>query len=231
MNPLLAEALRQADDLTRAALGDDCPVRSRPARRGTVANAAPQALGLEVAELAGHIDLAGSWFQKVEAEGGYLNFFPALAWYNAAVERFPPVGPEAALPTLDVEFPAAIHPADWVFWQALRGTAPDPALTARQDAANPGWLVRYTAWRLADLEPRANPAMDWTAERRQLLWTLAQLPQEGNRRRMAGYLLALAREIWDTGPQALPLALNCHCQAALRAGLRQILAKNCHKMQ
>ncbi|MCC8074362.1 MAG: hypothetical protein LIO95_00220 [Clostridiales bacterium] len=226
MNPLLAKAISQADDLTRAALGGDCPVKSRPSKRRTVANAAPRALGLEGAELVERIDLTSSWFQKVEAEGGYLNFFPALAWYNAAVEQLPPVGPEEALPTMNVEFPATLHPADWRFWQALRGTDPDPALMSRQDAANPGWLVRYTARRLADLEPRASAALDWTAERRQLLWTLVQFPQQGNRRRVAGYLLALAGEIWDVGPQALPLALNRHGQAALNAGLRRVLAEN-----
>ncbi len=229
MNPLLADALRQADALTCAALGGRCPVKSRPSRRGTVANAAPQALGLDGGALAGRIDLTGSWFQKVETEGGYLNFFPAPAWYDAAVEQLPPVGPEAALPPPKVDFPAAIHPADWAFWQALRGTAPDPALVARQDAANPGWLVRYTARRLAVLEPQSDTALDWTAERRQLLWTLAQLPQEGNGRRMAGYLLALAKEIWDIRPQALPLLLNRHCQAALNAGLGQVLAEKQHK--
>ncbi len=226
MNPLLAEALGQADALTRAALGGDCPVKSRPSRRGTVANAAPRALGLDGVKLAGCIDLTNSWFENVEAESGYLNFFPAPVWYDAAVEALPPVGPEAVLPTLDVDFPAAIAPEDWAFWQALRGTAPDPALLARQDAANPGWLVRYTARRLADLEPRAGAALDWTVERRQLLWTLAQLPREGSGRRMAGYLLALAGEVWGIHPQTLPLALNRHCQAVLNAGLRQILAEN-----
>ncbi|MCD7887714.1 MAG: hypothetical protein LUG44_08920 [Clostridiales bacterium] len=231
MNPLLAEAVAQADGLTRAALGGSCPVKSRPSQRGTVANAAPQALGLDGTALAGRIDLAGSWFQAMEAEGGYLNFFPAPAWYNAAVERLPAAGPEAALPTLDVDFPAAIHPADWAFWQTLRGTAPDPALAARQDAANPGWLVRYTARRLAALEPRASSALDWTAERRQLLWTLVQLPREGTGRRMAGYLLALAREIWAVGPQSLPTPLNRHCQAALRAGLGQVLAADHRRTQ
>ncbi|MCD7757397.1 MAG: hypothetical protein LUH45_04425 [Clostridiales bacterium] len=231
MNPLLAEAISQADELTRAALGDHCPVKSRPSRWGTVANAAPQALGLDGAKLAERIDLTGSWFQKVEAEGGYLNFFPALAWYNAAVEQLPPVGPEANLQTPDVAFPAALHPADWAFWQALRGTEPDPALMARQNAANPGWLVRYTARRLADLEPRASAALDWTAERRQLLWTLAQFPQQGNRRRTARYLLALAREIWAIGPQTLPLALNRHGQAALNAGLRRVLGENQRRTQ
>ncbi|MCD8189481.1 MAG: hypothetical protein LUD78_04555 [Clostridiales bacterium] len=229
MNSRLAEAISQADALTRAALGGRCPVRSRPSRRGTVANAAPQALGLDGVELTGRIDLAGSWFHKVEAEGGYLNFFPAPAWYDAAVDAPSPVGPEIVLQPLDVVFPAVIAPEDWAFWQVLRGTGPDPALVARQDAANPGWLVRYTARRLADLEPRACATLNWTAERRQLLWMLAQLPQEGNRRRMAGYLLALAREIWDIGPQTLPLALNRHSQAALNAGLRQVLAENCHK--
>ncbi|MCD7843731.1 MAG: hypothetical protein LUG17_03805 [Clostridiales bacterium] len=231
MNPLLAEAVSQANDLTCAALGGDCPVKSRPSKRGTVANAAPQALGLDGAKLAGCIDLAGSWFQKVEAESGYLNFFPALAWYNAAVEQLPPVGPEATLPTLNVEFPATVHPADWRFWQALRGTDPDPALVARQDAANPGWLVRYTARRLTDLELRANPELDWTAARRQLLWTLAKFPQQGTGRRVAGYLLALAREIWAIGPQTLPLALNRHGQAALNAGLGQILAEKLRRTQ
>ncbi|MCD8147656.1 MAG: hypothetical protein LUD84_10365 [Clostridiales bacterium] len=225
MNPLLAEAISQADALTRAALGGGCPVKSRPSKRGTVSNATPQALGLDGAELTGHMDLTGSWFQRVEAAGGYLNFFPAPAWYCAAVEQLPPVGPEVDLLPLNVDFPATIHPEDWAFWQALRGTAPDPALMARQDAANPGWLVRYTARRLADLELRADAALDWTAERRQLLWTLAQFPQEGNRRRMAGYLLMLAGKIWDVGPQNLPLALNRHGQAVITAGLRQVLAE------
>ncbi|MCD8008900.1 MAG: hypothetical protein LUF68_08240 [Clostridiales bacterium] len=226
MNPLLAAAISQADALTRAALGGDCPVKSRPSKRGTVANATPRALGLDGAELTGRMDLAGSWFQKVEAEGDYLNFFPAPAWYSAAVETLPPVGPEAVLPPLEADFPATIAPADWAFWQALRGTAPDPALLARQDAANPGWLVQYTARRLADLEPRADAALGWTAERRQLLWTLAQLPQGGSGRRLAGYLLALAGEIWGIGPQNLPLALNRHGQAAITAGLRQVLAES-----
>ncbi|MCD7837566.1 MAG: hypothetical protein LUG65_01465 [Clostridiales bacterium] len=231
MNPLLTQALRQADELTRAALGGSCPVKSRPSRRGTVANAAPRALGLDGPELVEHVDLTDSWFQKVEAEDGYLNFFPDLTWYNTAVEMLPPAGAELSLPPLKNDFPAAIRSEDWIFWQALRGAAPDPALAARQDAANPGWLVRYTARRLADLEPRADAALEWTAERRQLLWTLAQLPQEGNGRRTAGYLLALAREIWDIGPQTLPLALNRHCQTALRAGLGRVFAENAHKTQ
>lgn len=222
MNPLLIDACTQADNRIAAALGAACPVKSRLSQRGTVANPAPRVLRRDGEQLAGAIDLADSWFQAVTADGGYLNFTLSLRWYQSAVEAPPPVGKMVNVPGAPVEFSAEIVPEDWYFWKALKGRSPDPAIAARRDRENPGWLVRYTARRLEELEPRAAETIRWTEEERALMLELSRYPQGAQARTAAGYLLGLAQQVWEAGPQKLPAALNRHCQRVLAAGRAEL---------
>lgn len=222
MNPCLIEACDQADNRIAAVLGSRCPAKSALSRRGTVANPAPRVLKLDGQRLADVIDLSGSWFQSVEAEGGYLNFTLSAAWYQAAVEALPAIGEMGEPPVVPVDFSARIDPWDWHFWKALRGKVPDPAIAARQDRENPGWLARYTVQRLADLEPQAGETPPWTEEQKGLMLALARYPQGARPQALAVYLDELSRKIWEIGPGRIPAALNRHCRRILTVGRMEL---------
>ena len=218
MHPLLLCACTQADNCITAALGRPCPAPSRLSSRGTVANPAPRALHLDGAALAGQLSLSGSWFDSVSEEGGFLNFTLSRQWYQAAVEQ--PPGPEAFPDRFPVfsHDPVNISAFDWLFLWALRGRAPAPDLAARQDAANAGWLVRYTFRRLDMLEQRASHCLRWTPSERSLMETLAQFDPSAPPRRQADYLVGLSKRIWDIGPRRLPGLLSRHARGVLAAG-------------
>lgn len=218
MNPLLTAACEEADNLIAAVLGARCPVRSRLSQRGTIANPAPRALRLDGAALAGSIDLTGSWFSHVEQEKGFLNFTLSEGWYQAAAAQAPEAPPPLPEPPLTGVFPAVIAGEDWRFAKALYG-APVPELCARQDASNPGWLVRYTLRRLKVLEARAPVTLPLRDAERSLLRTLARFEPGASPHQQADYLYALARQLWEQPLPALSLVLNRHSQAVLSAGL------------
>lgn len=234
MEDYLAQALSQAAQLTALAAGEPMPQPSGlrgawcaspaafalAARRGT--DPVPTA-----EELARTLDLTGSWFDRAAAEQGYLNFHLAPAWYRAvaggAVEPGPVI--ERSVPGIP-PFPAAIHPGDWRFLcrsgRAQKG--PNPALAARQDDGNPAWLVRYTALRMSALADRAGAAVPehWTPEERSLLRKAAEYPaQRGkNGPQLSRYLVALARQLWQT-PNGSGAVLGV-CARVLAAGYSQL---------
>lgn len=225
MNRLLIQACTQADERISAALGCPCPTKSRLSSRGTVSNPAALALGLDGERLASSIDLRQSWFHQVCIESGYLNFTLSPQWYQAALDELPSNLPQPpSFPRQTADFSAEIHPEDWHFWLALKGKAPTPAMAARQDRENPGWLVRYTTQRLMDLEPRAEKNIAWDAGQRQLMLTLVQYPQGERPRRLAAYLVGLARQIWELAPQRLSAELNRYCQWVLVTGRTELRA-------
>ncbi len=211
---MIAEA--QADSLTAGALERPCTVKSRLSQRGTIAHPAPRALGVDGNALISRLDLRGSWFESVEAEGGFLNFTLSERWYEEAVrETVIPVRLSRAYPPPPA-FPAKIEPFDWAFLWALRGKMPDPSLAARQDGENPGWLLRYTVKRLQGLEKRSSPVCVWTEEERRLMRLAADAPLDSvGDKRKALYLTALTREIWTVKPEHIPQPLNRVLQTTL----------------
>lgn len=215
MNPILYEALEQADQRISQALGRAAPAKSRLSPRGTIFNPAPLALNLNGEELAANIVLEGSWFSQVTADNGYLNFVLSQDWYGAAVEQLPIQKEKKPVPPVAAEYPAAIHPMDWWFLTILKGKKPAPELAARQDRENPGWLVRYTIQRLKELEERSAETIRWTEGERRLMRLLAQDAEKEKPRRQAAMLVELAELVWEIAPQNLPKPLNCYCQRVL----------------
>ena len=162
MEDYRAWALAQGAERIARAAGE--PVSGRCRFQGDWC-ASPGAFGLAsrrgadpaavAAALARGTDLAGSWFDRAEALGGYVNLRLAPAWYGAVASAAVVPGPvaETAVPPCPA-FPAALAPGDWKFLcRSAVGTVP-PALAARQDGENPAWLVRYTARRMAALAGR-----------------------------------------------------------------------------
>lgn len=219
MNPLLTAACGEADNLISVVLRQHCPAQSRLSQRGTISNPTPRALRLDAAALAAGIDLTGSWFSAVKHQGGFLNFTLSENWYRAAAAQMPDPASLPSEPPLTTAFPAVIAPEDWRFAKALYGRPPAPEQCARQDASNPGWLVRYTLRRLNALEHRAPGPLFLNNPERALIRTLVQFDRGVSPRRQADYLYALACQLWELSLPSLSSALNQHCQAVLSSGL------------
>lgn len=157
--------------------------------------------------LARSLPLMGSCFSGVEAQGGYLNFTLSQGWYRSVEDAalLWKTNPQGARQTRPPDYPAAIHPQDWRLLTLLgRGKAPDPGLAARQDRENPGWLLRYTARRLAAFGGN-RPSEGYTAQEQALLLSLAEcLEQAAGSLPLARSLLAAAEAVWRVTPQRLP---------------------------
>lgn len=232
MEDYRAWALAQGAERIARAAGE--PVSGRCRFQGDWC-ASPGAFGLAsrrgadpaavAAALARGTDLAGSWFDRAEALGGYVNLRLAPAWYGAVASAAVVPGPvaETAVPPCPA-FPAALAPGDWKFLcRSAVGTVP-PALAARQDGENPAWLVRYTARRMAALAGRGGgePPPVWAPGDRELLRLTAEYPA---RRREPGpalgrYLAALVRQLWRLEP--VSGAVQRACAGVLAAGYRQL---------
>lgn len=221
MRELLRAACQQTEQAIEAALGRPCPVRSRLSQRGTIASPAPKALHLDGAELASRLSLDGTWLESVSCENGFLNFTLREEWMQAAAERPPAEQPLPPLPEVPVSFPARIHREDWFF----AGKKASPALCARQDQENPGWLVRITEERLRRLEARAVCRSAWTEEEKALLLRLAALDEGMSRGRLRDELTAIARLVWRIGPHRMDGRLNLCCRRVLHNGRAGILEK------
>lgn len=223
MHALLCGACAQADRAVSAAMGRPVPVPTRPSDRADLVSAAPRALGADAAALADRLDLNGTWLESVTARAGFLNFTLSAAWYEATVTQPPEIMPLPDLSPVSVDFSARIDPFDWCFLSALRGKVPDPALAARQDAANPGALLRLTLRRLEQVEGRVPPVTDWTEENRRFLLLLAQYESEARPKRQAIYLEAVARRVWDLGPLHLSAPLLRFARGTLSQGCAALL--------
>ncbi|MCD8340876.1 MAG: hypothetical protein LUC87_01835 [Clostridiales bacterium] len=178
------------------------------------------------AALAQRLALEGTCFTAVQAQGGYLNFTLAPGWYRsvedaALLAEYPARNMQhpAAIPA----YPAAIHPLDWRLLTLLgRGEAPAPGLAARQDGENPGWLLRYTARRLAAFGGDT-PSEGYTAEEQALLLRLAEcLEQTGGSLPLAKSLLRAAEAVWRITPQRLPPRTALAACRVLEQGLRSL---------
>lgn len=178
------------------------------------------------AELASRLSLEGTCFSAVEAQGGYLNFTLSRSWYrsveDAALLAEYPVQ-KMQYPVELPDYPASIHPFDWRLLTLLgKGKAPGPDLAARQDRANPGWLLRYTARRLAAFGGDV-PSGAYTAQERAPLLALAEcLEREGGSLRLARSLLALTDAVWQISPQRLPPRTAAAAGRVLEQGLRSL---------
>ncbi|MCD7857535.1 MAG: hypothetical protein LUG55_07005 [Clostridiales bacterium] len=165
----------------------------------------PEAL---VGALAHRLPLEGTCFSAVEAQGGYLNFTLSQGWYrsveDAALLVEYPVQ-KGQYPVTLPDYPASIHPFDWRLLTLLaKGKAPSPGLAARQDRENPGWLLRYTARRLAAFGGETPPKA-YTVEEQGLLLALAEcLEQAAGSLPHARSLLRAAEAVWRVAPQRLP---------------------------
>lgn len=221
MQQLLRTACQQADSVLAAALGYPCPVKSQLSPRGTVANPAPRALHLDGEALLPRLVLDDTFLESVTCEGGFFNFILKEAWFTAAVQQ--PLDWDE-LPTLspvETDFPAAIHPGDWAF----AGKKASPALCARQDEKNPGWLVRITEQRLQAVEARAQTELHWTDPSKKLFLHLAAYDEGMRTGRLCAYLTELAQMVWQAHPHRLPAPLNRCCQAVLHNGRGVIYRK------
>lgn len=219
MNPMLRQACEQADNCISGALGGRRPVKSRPSDRGTIASPAPRALGLDGETLAAAVRLEDSWFEAVSAEGGFLNLTLRAEWYAAALAAVEEAEPFAPYPPVSVDFPAAIDGEDWAIHRFLWKKQPDPARCARQDAENPGWLLRYTVERLAAVQ--SPEPLGWTAEERRLMWLMACCP-EGSPRKLAYHLTQVVEAVWQITPQRIPAPLSRGCRAVLNRGRAEL---------
>lgn len=221
MKDLIQAACRQADAALEAALGELCPIQSRFSPRGTIANPFPRISGRDGEELAGGISLGGTFLEAVSHQGGFLNFTLGSDWYDAALKLPLQEKPFPPLPPCSLSFSAQIHPEDWAF----AGKQADPQRCARQDAANPGWLVRITEQRLRSVEPFAKEDVCWTDDLRRLLLQLAALEGEKSAGRLSLQLGDAARLIWQIGPHRLPAPLNRLCRVSLHNGRAVIYRK------
>lgn len=227
-------ALTQAAELIAQAAGE--PITQRCRMRGNwCASAAVFALaarqGLEpeqvAAALVRRVELSHSWFDCVEAEGGYLNLRLSPAWYAAVAAEPVTPGPgiESLVPPIPA-FPAAIDPGDWRFLcrSGRKGGDPNPALAARQDDGNPAWLVRYTAQRMGALAVRRGTALpaDWSPEDRTLLRQAAEYPARQLERGTAlgRYLAELAGLLWQC--PGVSGTVQMACAQVLAAGYGQL---------
>ncbi|MCD7919369.1 MAG: hypothetical protein LUG45_04740 [Clostridiales bacterium] len=175
----------------------------------SLAKDAPQPAEALAEELARRLPLEGTCFSAVEAREGYLNFTLSQGWYrsveDAALLAEYPVQ-KMQYPVKLPDYPASIHPFDWRLLTLLgKGNAPGPGLAARQDEANPGWLLRYTVRRLAAFGSEATPSDGYSAAEQALLLTLAVcLDQTAGSLPHARSLLWAAEAVWRVSPQRLP---------------------------
>lgn len=186
--------------------------------------------------LAARLSLAGTPFSSAEAESGYLNFTLSEEWFRALPSFWTETAAELPqegvsfleTPVKDEAFPARYVPFDRVFLSLLR-RQDSLSLCARQDAENPGWLVRYTLRRLADLRQRSGTQAAVQAEHapvpdavfvltdaeRELLLLAAELPGLDGRRRAQG-VLALCQAVWAAAPQRLSTLSRETAELAIR---------------
>lgn len=186
------------------------------------------------ANCAARLSLTGTPFSDVETAGGYLNFTLSEGWFRALPSFWTETHAGAArdalpfseTPVRDAGFPSSYVPFDRRFLAAL-GQRENPAVYARQDAGNPGWLVRYTLRRLAffrrgadEGESAAASAPDCPLSRaeRELLLLAAELPGLDGRRRARG-VLTLCRAVWAVTPQKLGALSLETAERALRDAL------------
>jgi hypothetical protein len=168
--------------------------------------------------LAARMDLSSTWLEAIAAEDGFLNFTLRRSWFSTAAAQPPEIVLFPELPPVDVDFPAGIHPFDWRFLTALRGRTPDPALAARQDAENPGALVRLTLRRLEQIAPRASQGVLWDQKSRRLLLLLSRFEPEAQPKRQSIFLAGVVRQIWDLGPLRMPAPMVVFALGVLSQG-------------
>ncbi len=166
----------------------------------------------------------GPCFSSVEAQGGYLNFTLSQGWYRgvedaALLAEYP--ARTTQYPVALPDYPASIHPFDWRLLTLLgKGKAPSPGLAARQDRENPGWLLRYTARRLAAFGGETPPSGAYTVEAQGLLLALAEcLEETAGSLPHARSLLRAAEAVWRVAPQRLPPRTALAARRVLEQGL------------
>ncbi len=178
------------------------------------------------ADLASRLPLEGSCFSAVEAQGGYLNFTLSQGWYRSVEDAALSVDYPARTaphPVAMPDYPASIHPFDWYLLTLLgKGKAPDPSLAARQDGANPGWLLRYTARRLAAFGSET-PSDGYTPQEQGLMISLADcLEQKAGSLHQDRSLLRALEAVWRVAPQRLPPRTALAACRVLEWGLRSL---------
>ncbi len=232
MEDYLTQALSQAAELVSRAVpctqrcrlaGDWC---SSPAAFSVAAHRgeAPETVAKD---LAAHIDVTDSWFDRVTVTGGYLNFRLSHRWYSAVAAEPVVPGPawRQSVPPIPV-FPAAIHSGDWRFLcrSGRNHRTPEAQLAARQDQGNPAWLVRYTGRRLSGLaeRERGERPEGWSETDRRLLRSVAEYPGRsvGSAPALSHYLTGLAQQLWKTRDSA-PTVQKI-CAGVLTAGYQQL---------
>lgn len=223
MHALLRCACAQADRALAQVLQGPPPVPARPSDRADLASAAPRALGADGAVLAARLNLSETWLEGVSARDGFLNFTLSGAWYEAAVGQPPELVSLPTLPPVQTGFPGRIDPFDWAFLCALKGRPPLPALAARQDAANPGALVRLTLRRLEQVQDRVPPEIAWTQQNRRFLLLLARFEPQARPKRQALYLQSVAEQVWELGPLRLSAPLLRFARGVLTQGSAAVL--------
>ena len=175
--------------------GDWCasPGAGLASRRG----ADPAAVA---AALARGTDLAGSWFDRAEALGGYVNLRLAPAWYGAVASAAVVPGPvaETAVPPCPPSGSPCAGGLEVSLPECRRDCTACPGRPAGR--GEPRLAGRYTARRMAALAGRGGgePPPVWAPGDRELLRLTAEYPA---RRREPGpalgrYLAALARQLW-----------------------------------
>lgn len=233
MEDYLEQALAQASERIARAAGEPVTRRCRmreswcasPAAFALAARRQTDPEQLAVA-LTRKVDLTGSWFDRAEAEKGYVNLRLSPEWYAAVARAIVVPGPTVDTPVPPIPaFPAAIDPGDWRFLCRSDGKKrTDPALAARQDDGNPAWRVRYTARRMTVVADRKGTELpvDWSREERTLLQQAAEYPAQSREGAPAlgRYLAALAGLLWQH--PGVSGAVQMACARILAAGYGQL---------
>ena len=216
-----AQAAAEADALLEAALNGPPPVKTRPSKRGTLANATPRALGIPGQVLLGQLPAERHFLDEITAENGFLNFHFSLVWYTMVLEEQPrPADRWDRQVPLPQGCPAGLNAWDVKLLTALRGTVPPWHLAARQDRENPAWLVRYTVARIAALEGRGPAGGTWTEAERDLLQRCGDYPGLSQQpKKLAHWLTSLAGQVWDAGSRQCSEPVRRCVEAYLRAGM------------
>lgn len=150
-------------------------------------------------------DLAGSWFDRAEALGGYVNLRLAPAWYGAVASAAVVPGPvaETAVPPCPA-FPAALARGTGSFSAGVpSGLYRLPWPPGRTGRTPPGWSgIPPGAWRRWPGAAAGSRLLSGPPGDRELLRLTAEYPA---RRREPGpalgrYLAALARQLWRLEP-------------------------------
>lgn len=215
-------ACRQADDLLQAALNAPVPMPTRKGKGAFAANAAPKAHRLDGEAVLPLLSTAGTFFEEITLDNGFLNFHFGEAFYAAVLSMEPEKACPGKLPIArEIQSPAAVEKWDIVFLTALKGKPPHWSLAARQDRENPAWLVRYTARRLLEFSTSDAEIADISPEMRSLLCLAADYPafSQGDARALAGFLHSLALRVWEVTPQRMPEKVRRCVGGVLRAGM------------